>query len=294
MNKLICHLVEKYLPSASILKKSPTAIAGAVIILVVGICAVFAPWISPYSPTDTDLYSRMQAPSTKHLLGTDNFGRDLLSRIIWGSRVSLQVGIISVAVGMGLGVVFGLLAGYYGGVLETLIMRFMDVLLTFPGILLAIAIVATLGPGLLQVTIAVGVASIPRFARVTHGKVLSVREVDYIEAARGIGTSGSAIMARHILPNVLTPIIVMATLNIATAIIMEAALSFLGIGVQPPSPTWGIILSDGRVSIRTAPWISTFSGLAIMFTVLGFNLFGDGLRDITDPKTCRVIQSELE
>jgi len=294
MNKMICHLVEKYLPSASILKRSPTAIAGIVIILVVGICAVFAPWISPYGPTDTDLYSRMQAPSTKHLLGTDNFGRDLLSRIIWGSRVSLQVGIISVAVGMGLGVVFGLLAGYYGGVLETLIMRFMDVLLTFPGILLAIAIVATLGPGLLQVTIAVGIASIPRFARVTHGKVLSVREVDYIEAARGIGTSGPAIMARHILPNVLTPIIVMATLNIATAIIMEAALSFLGIGVQPPSPTWGIILSDGRVSIRTAPWISTFSGLAIMFTVLGFNLFGDGLRDIMDPKTRRVIQSGLE
>ncbi len=291
MNKMICHLVEKYLPSATILKKSPTAIAGIVIILVVVICGVFAPWISPYSPTDTDLYSRMQPPSTKHLLGTDNFGRDLLSRTICGSRVSLQVGIISVLVGMGLGVPLGLVAGY-GGVLETLIMRFMDILLTFPGILLAIAIVATLGPGLLQVMIAVGIASVHRFARVTHGKVLSVRQVNYVEAARGIGASGTRIMVRHILPNVLTPIIVLATLNIASAIIMEAALSFLGIGVQPPSPTWGIILSAGRRSMRTAPWVSTFSGLAIMFTVLGFNLFGDGLRDIMDPKTRRLIQSE--
>lgn len=291
MNEKISYCVQKYLPSAYVLKKSPTAIAGIAIILVVAICAIFAPWISPYGPTDTDLYSRMQPPNTKHLLGTDSFGRDLLSRIIWGSRVSLLVGIISVAVGMGLGVALGLLAGYYGGVLETLIMRFMDILLTLPGILLAIAIVATLGPGLLQVMIAVGISSIPSFARVTHGKVISVKQVDYVEAARGIGASGHTIMTRHILPNVLTPIIVMATLNIATAIIMEAALSFLGIGIQPPNPTWGIILSDGRVSIRTAPWISTFSGLAIMFTVLGFNLFGDGLRDITDPKTRRVIQS---
>ncbi|TRZ67740.1 MAG: ABC transporter permease [Methanothrix sp.] len=290
MNNTISHLVEKCLPSASVLKKSPTAIVGIVIILTVAILAAFAPWVSPYGPTDTNLYSRMEPPSTKHLLGTDNFGRDLLSRIICGSRVSLQVGIISVAIGMISGVAFGLMAGYSGGILEVLIMRFMDLLLSFPGILLAIAVVATIGPGLVQVMIAVGIASIPGFARVTHGKVLSIKQMDYVEAARGLGASGAGIMVRHILPNALTPIIVLATLNIAGAIIMEAALSFLGIGVQPPSPTWGIILSDGRRSMQTAPWISTFSGLAIMFTVLGFNLFGDGLRDIMDPKTSRVIQ----
>jgi len=292
MSNRVRRAVRRYLPSIELLRHNPTAIAGLTIILAICLCALLAPILAPYGPTDTDLYSRMKPPSARHLLGTDSFGRDLLSRIIWGSRISLQVGVISVSIGLSIGVLAGLVAGYYGGIFETLIMRLMDVLLAFPGILLAIAVVATLGPGLNQVMLAVGIASIPRFARVTHGKTLSIRQVDFVEAARGIGASDMGIMIRHILPNVLTPIVVLATLNIASAIIMEAALSFLGIGVQPPHPTWGIILSDGRISMRTAPWISSFSGLAIMITVLGFNLFGDGLRDIMDPRTKRVIQSD--
>ena len=273
-----------------LIRKSPTAVAGLAIIILVSFSALPAPWVAPYSPTDTDLYSRLKPPSQKHLFGTDKLGRDVFSRIVWGARVSLKVGVISVLIGMTLGVVLGLIAGYFGRLVEITIMGLMDLLICFPAILLAIAIVATLGPGINQVMIAVGVSMVPRFARVTRGSVLSVKEQYFVIAARSLGASHVYIMLRYILLNILTPVVVLATLNCAFAIIMEAALSFLGIGVQPPDPTWGTILSDGRISIRTAPWISTFSGLCITLTVVGFNLLGDSLRDILDPKMRRIIQ----
>lgn len=274
------------------LRKSPTAVAGCVIVSLVLLAAAFAPWISPYNPVDMDLYSRLKPPSLKHPLGTDELGRDLLSRIIWGARVSLKVGVISVGIGMIFGVVLGLIGGYFGGITEKTIFSVVDLLLSMPSLLLALAIVATLGPGITQVMVAVGISLVPAFARVTRGSVLTVKEQNYVLGAKALGASHFDIMARYILPNVVTPVIVLATLNFAFALIMEAALSFLGIGVQPPDPTWGSILSDGRMSIRTASWVSTFSGLAITLTVMGFNLLGDGLRDLLDPRIRRILQAK--
>jgi peptide/nickel transport system permease protein len=274
------------------LRKSPTAVAGSVIVAIVVLSAVFAPWISPYSPVDTDLYARLKPPSLKHPLGTDELGRDLLSRIIWGARVSLKVGVISVSIGMILGVFLGLTGGYFGGFTEKTIFSFVDLLLSMPSLLLALAIVATLGPGITQVMVAVGISLVPAFARVARGSVLTVKEQNFVLGAKALGASHIDIMARYILPNIITPIIVLGTLNCAFALIMEAALSFLGIGVQPPDPTWGSILSDGRMTIRTASWVSTFSGLAITITVMGFNLLGDGLRDVLDPRMRRILQAK--
>jgi peptide/nickel transport system permease protein len=274
------------------LRKSPTAVAGSIIVGIVVLSAVFAPWISPYSPVDTDLYARLKPPSLKHPLGTDELGRDLLSRIIWGARVSLKVGVISVSIGMILGVFLGLTGGYFGGFTEKTIFSFVDLLLSMPSLLLALAIVATLGPGITQVMVAVGISLVPAFARVARGSVLTVKEQNFVLGAKALGASHIDIMARYILPNIITPIIVLGTLNCAFALIMEAALSFLGIGVQPPDPTWGSILSDGRMTIRTASWVSTFSGLAITITVMGFNLLGDGLRDVLDPRMRRILQAK--
>lgn len=273
------------------LTKSPTAMAGFIIVAVVGISALCAPWVSPYDPLATDLYARLKPPSLQHPLGTDNLGRDLFSRIIWGARVSLKVGVISVGIGMTAGVLIGLLGAYFGGFTEKSIFSLVDLLLSIPSLLLALAVVATLGPGIVQVMVAVGISLVPAFARVTRGSVLTVKEQNYVQAARALGASHIDIMLRHILPNVLTPIIVLATLNCAFALIMEAALSFLGIGVQPPDPTWGSILSEGQATIRTASWVSIFSGLSITVTVMGFNLLGDGLRDILDPNMRRIVQS---
>ena len=275
-----------------VLRKSPTAAIGTAIVITVMLSGIFAPWIAPYDPIKTDLYSRLKPPSREHLLGTDNVGRDVLSRIIWGARVSLKVGVISVGIGMIIGVILGLVGGYFGGMVEKSIFSIVDLLLSMPSLLLAIAIVATLGPGIWQVMTAVGISLIPIFARVTRGSVLTVKEQNYVLAAKALGASKIDIMVRHILPNILTPIIVMATLNCAFAIIMEVALSFLGIGIQPPEPTWGLILSNGWQQMRYATWISTFSGIAITITVLGFNLLGDGLRDLMDPTMRRVMQSE--
>jgi len=274
------------------LRKSPTAVAGCVIVALVVLSALFAPWIAPYSPVDMDLYSRLKPPSLKHPLGTDELGRDLLSRIVWGARVSLKVGVISVGIGMTLGVLLGLIGGYFGGVTEKTIFSFVDLLLSMPSLLLALAIVATLGPAITPVMVAVGISLVQAFARVTRGSVLTVKEQNYVLGAKALGASHVDIMARYILPNIITPIIVLATLNCAFALIMEAALSFLGIGVQPPDPTWGSILSDGRMTIRTASWVSTFSGLAITITVMGFNLLGDGLRDVLDPRMRRILQAK--
>lgn len=273
-----------------LLRKSPTMMVGFVIVLMVVIVGVFAPWLAPKDPNTTSLFDRVKPPSKEYPFGTDNLGRDLLSRIIWGTRVSLQVGVISVSIGMALGVLLGVLAGYYGGRLDLVISAAMDLLLSFPAILLAIAMVAALGPGIVQVMVAVGISLVPNFARITRGSVLAIRSSEFVMASRGLGASNFWIITRHVLPNILTPIVVLATLNAAFAIIMEAGLSFLGIGVQPPDPTWGSILSEGRSHIVSGPWISISSGVAISITVLGLNMLGDGLRDLLDPRMKRLIR----
>jgi len=291
MNSDMLQTDKKAVTGLRMLRKSPTALIGAAIVAIVIFCGTFAPWISPYDPIKTDLYARLEPPSRHHWFGTDKLGRDVLSRIIWGARVSLKVGVISVGIGMILGVIIGLIGGYFGGITEKLIFSLVDLLLSVPPLLLALAIVATLGPGIGPVMTAVGISLIPIFARVARGSVLTVKEQNYVLSAKALGASHVDIMLRHILPNILTPVIVMATLYCAFAIILEAALSFLGIGIQPPEPTWGAILSHGQQQMRTAAWISTFSGLAITITVLGFNLLGDGLRDLMDPNMRHVIQA---
>lgn len=266
------------------LLQSKVGRAGLIIIILLLIVAAIAPVLAPYDPFETNILFRYKAPSSEHLLGTDGMGRDILSRIIYGSRISLQVGLISVALALILGVSFGLIAGYYGGKLDMLIMRFMDIMLAFPSILLAIAIVAILGPQLKNAMLAIGIINVPRFARIVRSSVLSIKESEYISAARALGAGDLRIIFKHLLPNAMAPLIVQTTLSIATAILEAAALSFLGLGAQPPSPEWGAMLSDARSSLQKAPWVATFPGLAIIFGVLGFNLLGDGLRDALDPK----------
>jgi peptide/nickel transport system permease protein len=229
----------------------------------------------------------MQPPSRAHPFGSDDVGRDILSRIIHGARISLSVGLIAVGIAGTLGVTLGLITGFYGGWLDDLILRGMDLLLAFPGILLALTIVAVLGPGLFNVMIAVGIADLPSFTRVTRGQTLSVREMDYVQGARAMGCSTARVLRRHVLPNVLPALIVLATLRVATAILTAAGLSFLGLGAQPPTPEWGAMLAMGRTFLRQAWWLTTFPGFAIMLTVMQINLLGDGLRDALDPKLRR-------
>ena len=263
--------------------KNRLSTLGMVIVLAIIFCGIFAPWLTPHDPLKIDLSKRLAAPTNKHPLGTDGFGRDVMSRIIYGSRISLQVGIVAVGISSLLGILLGLVSGYYGGMLDVFIMRIVDIMLSFPTILLALAIMAALGSSLTNVMIAVGITLAPRFARLVRGSVLSVRELDYRQAARALGMSNARIIFLHVFPNITAPIIVLATLNVSYAILSEASLSFLGLGVKPPTPTWGAIISDGRAFLDIAPWISMFSGFAIMLAVLGFNLFGDGLRDALDP-----------
>ena len=272
------------------LKKSPTMIIGIIIVAIILFVGIFAPWLAPKDPNLTVLQDRITAPNGTYLFGTDDLGRDVLSRIIWGTRVSLQVGVISVSIGMVVGVLLGLVAGFYRGAIDLVISAVMDLLLSFPAILLAIALVAALGPGITQVMIAVGISLVPNFARITRGSVISVRDSEFVQASHSLGAKNVRLIFKHILPNILTPIVVLATLNAAFAIIMEAGLSFLGIGVQPPDPTWGAILSDGRKHIATGPWISIFAGTAISLTVLGLNMLGDGLRDLLDPRMKKLIR----
>ncbi|MBT9166637.1 MAG: Glutathione transport system permease protein GsiD [Chloroflexi bacterium] len=266
------------------LKRNRMAMVGLVVILLLIVCAALAPWIAPHDPTTASLRHALQGPCREYPLGRDELGRDMLSRILHGARISLSIGLISVAIGVLIGVPVGAISGYYGGKTDLLVQRLIDIMLAFPGILLAIVIVATLGVGLRNVMIAVGIVSIPIYVRLVRGSVLSIRELEYVSSARAIGSSNWRIIFRHILPNCLGPIIVQSTLQIATAILWAAGLGFLGLGAQPPTPEWGTMLSRGRDFIRVAPHVVTFPGLAIVLSVLGFNLFGDGLRDALDPR----------
>jgi len=255
------------------------AILGALVLL-----ALSAPWLSPADPIKTSPREALEPPGQRHWLGSDQLGRDVASRVLYGARISLTVGLISVSIAVGIGTPLGLVSGFYGGRLDGLLMRVMDVLLAFPGILLALAIVSVLTPGLTNVMIAVGLSAVPAYARLVRASVLSARENLYVEAARAIGGRDLLILGRYIMPNVVAPLIVTATLGLGTAILAAAALSFLGLGSQPPQPEWGRMLSEGRDYLREAWWISTFPGIGIMLTVLAMNLLGDGLRDVLDPR----------
>ena len=263
--------------------RSPQGITGAIIILLFALMAFGGPIIAPYSPTKMTMTKRLAPPSAEFILGTDDFGRDVYSRILYGAGASFQVGILSVGIALGVGLLLGLLAGIRGGRVDAIIMMMMDVLFAFPAVLLAIAIMALLGASLNNVILAIGVVNLPVFVRLTRGSVLSVKNLLYIEAAHCIGVPALRMAFRHILPNILAPLIVQTSLTIAAAILTEAALSYLGLGNPPPAPSWGNILSSTYGFIETRPWPTIFSGLAIMLVVLGFNLLGDGLRDVLDP-----------
>jgi len=264
--------------------RNKSAVIGLAIFLIMLVVAISAPVLAPYDHLATNLSQSLQPPSAAHWFGTDEFGRDILSRIIFGARVSLMVGVIAVGISLVVGTLLGLIAGYLGGVWDDAIMRFTDVLLAFPSILLAIAIMTGLGRGVGNAMIAIGVVGIPVYARIVRGQVLAVRAQEYVEAARAIGVKPSRQIWRHILPNVLAPLIVQATLGMSTAILEAAALGFLGLGVQPPQAEWGDMIAHGRRFIYNASYMIYFPGLAISLTVLGLNLFGDGLRDILDPR----------
>ena len=264
--------------------RSGTGKLGATLLVLLGLIAVFAGQVSPYDPVHQDFRIEREPPSAAHLMGTDEFGRDVFSRVVWGARVSLQAGAVAASIALVVGLLLGMTAAYYRGRTDGLVMRAMDVLLSFPYLLLAIGIVAILGPGLLTAMIAIGIVYIPNYARVVRGAVLSVGARDFVEAARAVGARDGRVMWLHVLPNVLAPIIVQATLNVGTAIIDTAGLSFLGLGTQPPTPDWGNMLSAGRSYVIDSPWIATFPGLAILVTVLAFNLMGDALRDAFDPR----------
>ena len=258
--------------------------SGAILTIALLLVALTAPLIAPYDPDVQDTSRRLEPPSKEHLLGLDDLGRDVLSRIIWGARVSLRVGFSVVILASLIGVALGAISGYFGGLLDTLIMRLTDILLAFPGILLAIAMVAVLGPSLNNVVIALATIGWVGYARLVRGQVLKVRELEYVTAAKALGAGSPRVILRHVLPNVMNPVIVMATLGLAGAILSEAALSFLGLGVQPPTPSWGAMLTAGRRYLGLANHLAIFPGAAIMAAVMGLNFLGDGLIDALDPK----------
>ncbi len=266
------------------LKRNKIAVVGFFIVLLYVVVAAFAPYIAPYDPYKQDLSKSFAPMSWEHPLGCDEFGRDLLSRIIYGARVSITIQIGSIVIALLIGVFLGAVGGYYGGRLDEVIMRLMDILLAFPGMLLALAIISMLGPSLRNLIIAIGIYSIPQFARITRGAVIAVKENEYIKAARAIGEKDSSIIMLYVLPNALSPIIVQTTLRMATVLLTAAGLGFLGLGVQPPTPEWGAMLSNARMYLRVAPGVAFFPGFAIMLVVLGFNLFGDGLQDALNPR----------
>lgn len=264
--------------------KSTSAMIGLGLLIMLVFCAVFAPVLAPYDPYESNLPQALQPPSSEHIMGTDELGRDIFSRILYGARISLIVGVEAVGLALIFGVILGALAGFYGGKTDTGIMGVMDIMLSFPDILLAIAFMTVMGRGVDKAVIAIGIVSIPQYARIVRGSVLSVKENVYVTAARAIGNSDFRLIFVHILPNVLAPIIVRATIGVSIAILEAAALGFLGLGVEPPTAEWGTMLGSGRQTIFNAPHIVTFPGLAITLTVMAFNLLGDGLRDVLDPR----------
>ncbi len=268
--------------------KRPLAVAGLVIVVLVVIVAIFAPQLAPYDPTKPDFMSILSAPSEKYPLGTDEVGRDLLSRLIYGARASLQAGLIAVLIAVGIGVPIGLLSGYVRGwVDQVIIMRLADAMIAFPTIVLALALAAALGGGLTTAMLAIGIGSAPAFIRLARAQALSLREQEFVEAARALGNSSVKVMVRHVFPNMVGPLLVQTSIAIAAAILAETALSFLGLGVQPPTPSWGSTLRIGTGYMQSAPWLSLYPGLSIFVTVLGINLLGDGLRDVLDPRDKR-------
>lgn len=266
------------------LVRNKSAMAGLIILLILILTAIFADFIAPYGYDDQVLEDQFITPCLEHIFGTDNFGRDIFSRVVYGSRISLQVGLISMGVAVILGCIVGSIAGYYTGLVDNLIMRIIDIMLAIPSILLAISIAAALGPGLRNVMIAIAIGSVPQFARIVRASILTVKEQEYIEASRATGASDLRIIVSHILPNCIAPIIVQTTLGVGNAILNAAGLSFIGLGVSPPIPEWGAMLSAARQYIRDYWWMLTFPGLAIMLTVFSLNVLGDGLRDALDPR----------
>lgn len=265
------------------IRRSVAISVGGVVVTMVLFVAVLAPVLATHNPIANDLAERLQPPSRAHLFGTDDFGRDVWSRVVWGTRVSLLVALIVVGVAAFGGAGVGVLSGYFGGRLDLLMMRAVDVMLAFPALLLALAVTAGLGSSLINVMVAIAVAFLPRFARLQRAVTLAVREQEFVMAAGALGSAHWRILTRHVVPNCLSPVLVMSTVSAADAILVESSLSFLGLGVQPPAPTWGAIISDGRSFLQNAPWISGLSGAAIMVAVLSLNLIGDGLRDLLDP-----------
>ena len=262
----------------------PAAVFGGTVLLLVLVLALFAPWLAPYDPLATSWSAVRKAPSLAHWFGTDEVGRDLLSRVIWGARASLSAGLVAVVIAVAVGLPLGMMAGYLGGWVDMVIGRLTDAMLAIPFLILAIALAAFLGPSLSNAMIAIGVTATPIFVRLARGQVLQARAEDWVEAARSVGNPRARILVRHILPNILPPVLVQATLTIASAIIAEASLSFLGLGQQPPAPSWGSMLNTAQRFLTQAPWMALFPGAAIFLTVLAFNLFGDALRDALDPR----------
>lgn len=266
------------------LLKDKLATTGTLLVLIIALVAIFAPVVAPYNPSAQSLSNRLRSPSSEHLLGTDEFGRDVLSRIVFGSRVSLIVGVLSVALGMIIGVPIGILCAYFGKRFDLVVMRVVDILMSFPTLVFGLMLVAALSPNLINVVIAIAISLVPRFIRVARGPALSIMKKEYIESSKAIGASTGRIVFLHILPNIAGPIAIMATLWVATSIRIEAGLSFLGLGVQPPTPSWGNMLKAGMNRILMAPWMAIYPGIAIVISVLAFNLIGDGIRDFLDPK----------
>jgi peptide/nickel transport system permease protein len=264
--------------------KNKAAVLGFAVILILTVCSLFPSAIAPYGYDDQQLSRRFIHPGKEYLFGTDEFGRDIFSRVVFGCRISLSIGLISVTISCVLGIILGCVAGYYGDIVDNILMRIVDIMLAIPNILLALSIVAALGTGFFNLMLAIGIGAVPGYARIVRASILSVKEQEYVEAARAAGASDWRIIMQHILPNCMAPIIVQATMSIANAVLSAAALSFIGLGINPPTPEWGAMLSAGRSYIRDYWFVVTFPGLAIMITVFAFNLFGDGLRDALDPR----------
>ncbi len=265
-------------------RRNKTALFGGIMAVMVVLTAIFAPWLAPYDPLDQNVLARLEPGSALHWMGTDDFGRDVLSRIIWGSRVSLIIGLFSVLAGLIVGTGMGMVAGYFGGKIEAMIMRAVDVLMCFPDLILAIAVTAVLGSNLINLIITIAIVMIPRFARLAHGQLLKMKQNEYVVAAQAIGAKTPRILIRHVFPNIFGELLVAATLWVGVSIRLEANLAFIGLGVQPPTPTWGNMIREGVDVLINAPGISIYSGLSILITILAFNTLGDGIRDMIDPR----------